>query len=336
MDDSALGTRDKRGNWRPNRPNQYAPVFIWPPKPREILKFVLGYPGYFLPWNLLFAFIVLGIWIYLTPDMETMKTLSADWILFILIRNSALTALWYGAFHFILYVKRTQGRSFKYDGKWPDEKKNDTFVFNSQLADNLFWTFAFGTPIWTGFEVTALWLYANELVPYVDPRENPVWFILLWMLIPLYRELHFYLIHRLIHWPPLYRTVHKVHHYNNNPTPWSAIAMHPVEQFLYFSGVVIYWVIPAHPIHSIFHLAHCMLASAPGHVGFDKVVAADDKLIDMPGYHHYLHHKFFECNYADGVVPFDRWFGTFHDGTRESEQRLMERLKRRNAGSASG
>jgi len=330
VDDSVYGTRNKRGDWKPKQPYEYAPVFIWPPRPVEFLRWLLWWPGYFLPWNILYAFIVLGIWIWLTPDMQTMTSPAPGWIAFILVRNATLTALWYGSFHFVLYIKRTQGLSFKYNGRWPGEK-NDAFLFRSQLADNLFWTFVFGIPIWTAFEVATLFLYANGLLPYLDPAEHPILFIGIWALIPLWREFHFYVIHRLIHWPPLYRTVHKVHHNSVNPTPWTGLAMHPVEQMLYFSGVVLYWVIPAHPIHSVYHLAHCMLASAPGHVGFDKVVLGEGNLIDMPGYDHYLHHKFFECNYSDGVVPYDKWFGTFHDGGEASEKRMLERFKRKAA-----
>ncbi|MCC5972957.1 MAG: sterol desaturase family protein [Rubellimicrobium sp.] len=331
MDDSAYGTRDKRGNWTPDKPYEYAPVFVWPPRPRAFLKFLLWMPGYFLPWNLLYALIVLAMWVWLTPPLEVMQTLAPGWILFLLARNAALSAIWYGGFHFWLYIRRAQQKAFKYNGKWPEEGNADAFLFKSQLADNLFWTFVFGIPIWTAFEVLGLWLYANGMIPWLDPREHPVWFVVIWMLIPLYREFHFYLIHRLIHWPPLYRTVHKVHHNSINPTPWSGLAMHPVEQLLYFSGVILYWVIPAHPIHTVYHLAHCMFASAPGHVGFDKVAVGDEGLIDMPGYDHYLHHKYFECNYSDGVVPYDKWFGTFHDGSPESEKRMMERFRRKKA-----
>jgi sterol desaturase/sphingolipid hydroxylase (fatty acid hydroxylase superfamily) len=330
MRDLAFGSRNKRGDWKPNEPYEYAPVFVWPPQPLKFLRWLLWMPGYFLPWNILYALIALGVWLYLTLDVETTKTLAPGWIVFVLLRNGALTTAWYGLFHFILYVKRTQDRNFKYNGKWPGEK-NASFLFSNQTIDNLVWTFAFGVPIWTAFEVTALYLYANELVPWLHPRQHPVWFVGLWMLIPLWRELHFYLMHRMIHWPLLYRTVHKYHHNSVNPTPWTGLAMHPVEHLLYFSGVVLYWFIPAHPVHSVFHLAHCMLASAPGHVGFDKVVVGKDNLIDMPGYDHYLHHKFFECNYADGVVPYDKWFRTFHDGSEESEKRMLERFKRKAA-----
>ncbi len=36
---------------------------------------------------------------------------------------------------------------------------------------------------------------------------------------------------------------------------------------------------------------------------------------DTHAYIHYLHHKHFEVVYGDGLVHFDKWFGTFHDGS---------------------
>jgi len=37
-------------------------------------------------------------------------------------------------------------------------------------------------------------------------------------------------------------------------------------------------------------------------------------------FYHHLHHRYFECNYGALEVPFDLWFGTFHDGTFETAQ----------------
>jgi sterol desaturase/sphingolipid hydroxylase (fatty acid hydroxylase superfamily) len=49
-------------------------------------------------------------------------------------------------------------------------------------------------------------------------------------------------------------------------------------------------------------------------------------------YFHYLHHKYFECNYGgDGPVNLDRAFGTFHDGTEESGRLMNERFMARAA-----
>ena len=45
--------------------------------------------------------------------------------------------------------------------------------------------------------------------------------------------------------------------------------------------------------------------------------------------HHYLHHKYFEVNYGDGLIPFDKWFGTWHDGSSEGDARMNARYEKR-------
>ena len=44
---------------------------------------------------------------------------------------------------------------------------------------------------------------------------------------------------------------------------------------------------------------------------------------------HYLHHKYFEVNYGDALIPLDHWFGTWHDGSPEGEAAMRERQRRR-------
>ncbi|MEZ2132375.1 MULTISPECIES: sterol desaturase family protein [unclassified Sinorhizobium] len=334
MDDTLYGKRNKRGDWAPFKLLEYPPVFVWPLQPLRFLKWFFGYPGYLMPWNVFYAVIGTLLWLYATPSFETMKTFSIGWIAYLLARNAALVLAFFGMFHMRLYIQRKQGTSFKYNAKWPSVG-NDAFLFKNQTVDNLIWTFASAVPLWTAFEAATLWAFANSIIPYVSFADHPVYCAIVMLLIPTFRDLHFYLIHRLIHWPPLYHTVHKLHHNNVNPGPWSGLAMHPVEHLLYFSGVLIHWIVPSNPVHAIFHLAHAGLAPAPGHVGFDKIVLGEDSAIDTHAYDHYLHHKYFECNYADGVIPLDKWFGTFHDGSAEGQERMdrrfMEQARRREA-----
>lgn len=325
MDDTLYGTRDKRGDWEPNKLLKYPPVFVWPAQPMAFLKWFFGYPGYLMPWNTVYAIVGTLLWFYATPSMETMKTFAPGWIAYLLVRNAALIFLFFGAFHLRLYMQKKQGTTFKYNARWPSTG-NSAFLFGNQTVDNVIWTFASAVPIWTAFEVLTLWAFANGIIPHVDFAEHPIYCAVVMLLIPAFRDLHFYLVHRLIHWPPLYHAVHKLHHNNVNPGPWSGLAMHPIEHLLYFSGVLIHWIVPSSPIHVLFHLTHTALAPAPGHAGFDKIVIAEDTAIDTHAYDHYLHHKFFECNYADGVIPLDKWFGTFHDGSREAEDRMNKRF----------
>lgn len=46
MDDLAFGSRNKRGDWTPNEPASTAPLFVFPPKPLALLKWI---PSYFFP-----------------------------------------------------------------------------------------------------------------------------------------------------------------------------------------------------------------------------------------------------------------------------------------------
>jgi len=61
------------------------------------------------------------------------------------------------------------------------------------------------------------------------------------------------------------------------------------------------------------------------------VVVGNEASMDTSYYAHYLHHKYFEVNYSDGMVPLDRWFGSFHDGTPEAHEAMKARRMRRSA-----
>ena len=176
-------------------------------------------------------------------------------------------------------------------------------------------------PLAKAYEVVTFWLYANGKIPYLDFQEHPVYFVLLFLLIPFWREFHFYLIHRLIHWKPLYNKVHYLHHYNINPGPWSGLAMHPVEHLLYFSVVLIHYVVPSHPLHFLFNSQHTALTPAPGHSGFEGKVF---KVLPFGSYFHYLHHRLFDCNYGESTIPMDKWFGIFEDGSKTQTEKQAE------------
>ena len=50
--------------------------------------------------------------------------------------------------------------------------------------------------------------------------------------------------------------------------------------------------------------------------------------LDAADFHHQLHHKFFECNYGTVDAPWDRWFGSYHDGSDEATARVREQRRR--------
>jgi hypothetical protein len=203
MDDALYGTRDERGDWKPLKLIQYPPVFVWPVQPAKFATWFLGYPGYILPWNLFYAAAGAVLWLYLTPSMETIKAFSAGWLSYLLVRNAVIVVLFFGYFHLRLYIRKRQGTSFKFNGKWPSTD-HSAFLFRTQVADNMIWTLGSAFPVWTAYEALTLWLFANGYIPSVSFEEHPITAppCCCWYGVARYS---LYVVHRLIHWPPLQR-----------------------------------------------------------------------------------------------------------------------------------
>ena len=326
MDDLAYGTRNKRGDWSPNQPLQYAPLFNLPPNPKAFLEWL---PHYFLPWNLLFALSAVAYWAWIILPVELMETLSWGWPLWLYAANVVATFLFYGAFELHLYVLKRQQRRFKYNGKFPSEQKSKAFWFENQNIDNILRTFLSGVTLWTAVEVLVLWAFANGYAPWLSFAEHPYYLAALALVVPIIHELHFFCIHRLIHTPFLYKRVHSVHHNSVNPSPWSSLSMHPVEHLLYFGTAFYHLIIPSNPVIALYQLHYAAFGAIPGHVGFDKIEVGGNGSVDSHAYAHYLHHKYFEVNYGDALIPLDRWFGTWHDVSREGEARMQARYRQR-------
>ena len=263
-------------------------------------------------------------WFVLQPDLARCATLEADWILAMLARNLCLMLAVAGGLHLYFYVFARQGSVRKY--MRDDLARSDPrFSWNSQTRDNLLWTLASGVPLWTAYEVAFMWAWANEAIPILEWRDNPIWFVLAFVFIALFNSTHFYFVHRLLHSGALYRAVHRVHHRNVNTGPWSGVSMHPVEHLVYFSSVLVHFIVASHPIHVFYHMQYLTLEAAAAHCGFDSLVARDRDRVSLGSFFHQLHHRHFDCNYGNGEVPWDKWLGTMHDGTKEGMRRLRAR-----------
>jgi sterol desaturase/sphingolipid hydroxylase (fatty acid hydroxylase superfamily) len=325
MDDLQFGKRNKRGDWAPNDALTIAPFYSFPPNPVKILKWLIGY---LLPWNVMFMASAYAFSTWLLPDIDTMKTLQWGWILQLLAINAIAIFLFYGAFELPLYIRRAQGNHFKYNAKFPGDAKSDVFWFGSQSIDSILRCFVTGVPIWTAYQVGIFYAFANGYMPWLTFADNFWYLLALGFLVPIWHEFHFFCIHRLIHTPFLYKWVHSVHHNSVNPSPWSSLSMHPVEQLLYFSSSLLYLIIPSNPVMALYQLHFAGFGAVVGHIGFDKIEVGSEGGFDTHAYSHYLHHKYFEVNYGDGSVPLDKLFGTFHDGTAEGEAIMEARFRK--------
>lgn len=327
MSDEAVAPEkaQQRQTWNHRGPVVFSPLLSWPPSPAAAIAAV-GKRWVTLSRNTLFLLFAVITYQYLLPDTSTMQSLSMGWILPVFLRNVFLLTLVAGGLHLYLFTFRGQGSKLKFDPKEQMET-GKRYSFQNQLYDNMFWSLASGATLWTAYEVLYLWGVANEVIPTFGFSEHPVLFVLWLLVLPLILSSHFYGIHRVLHWPPLYKSVHRLHHRNTHIGPWSGMSMHPVEHVFYLSSVLVHFIIPSHPIIVLVHLYTRTMAPAFSHAGFEKVLVKDSKLVDAADFHHQLHHRFFECNYGNVDTPWDRWFGSYHDGSDEATRELRKRQR---------
>jgi len=326
---SSAGPMSKEWYWHPDLPISTSPIFAWPPRPLAAIQWLVSY------WLALSSVVIelalaVAVWYWLQPEAAQMKSLSAGWIAQLYLRNLILLILVAGGLHLYFHVLRRQEQNLRFDTRG-FARKNRRFTLGNQVWDNIFWSIASGVTVWTAFEVLYFWAWANGLVPGLEFRENPVWFVAWFVLIPIWSSMHFYWIHRLIHFPLLYRLIHSLHHRNVVIGPWTGISMHPVEHLLYFSSVLIHFVVASHPVHVLFHLYLEGLNPAFSHSGYEGIEVKGNKLMKTGDFFHQLHHRYFECNYGTAEMPWDRWFGSFHDGTRAAHDRMRELQRKRQA-----
>ena len=319
-------TINPNSGWEPGK-LEYKPIFVWPPKPISFLKWLFSYPdGFIFPWAAIHFTITLLVYLYFLPTFDKFENFNIDWMSVIFIRNFIILFVYSGLWHLHLHINKSQNDQYRFNLKPLGVGKR--WLFGSQTRENMFWSLFSAVPIWTLYESFMLWCYANDymLFPMRDWLSNPLYFILLLVFIPLIQNIHFYFIHRLIHWKPLYNWIHYLHHRNVNVGPWSGLSMHPVEHLLYLSSILLHFVIPSHPLHFIYQGMHTTLGAQKGHSGYERLVvnSKTGKTIPGAGYFHYLHHKYFECNYGELTSPLDKWFGSFHDGTKKSYEKIFK------------
>ena len=145
---------------------------------------------------------------------------------------------------------------------------------------------------------------------------------------PAIQSFHFYWVHRTLHIPWIYKRVHSVHHRSVSIAPWSGFSMHPIEHLFYMSLLLVFFIIPAHPVHFLFMGFWLALATATSHSGYENIVLGEKAHLKIGTFHHQLHHRYFECNYGNTEMPWDNWFGSYHDGSVEATERVRKIRKK--------
>ena len=318
---TATRTRMERAQGYDPEPMDVPPLFQSPPRPVAMSVWFVS--KFLWPQALLWIGIAAIVYHWFTPPLSRFASLGVDDVGLLWLRNAVLMLVVIGGQHWWLHIRRAQGTEFKYERRWLATNRR-SFTFNNQTRDNMFWTLVSGGGIAALYEAIMFRLYATDSIPQLDA----LWAIGLMTLAVFWIEaVHFYVNHRLLHVDPIYQWAHALHHRNVNTGPWTGISMHPLEHLLYLSLPFVFLVIPGSPFIATFCLVYLTISPSPSHSGFDRFKIGDGASLHGGDYFHNLHHRYFEVNYGMLLLPLDKWFGTFHDGSAEAHEQMKGRRR---------
>jgi len=275
------------------------------PRPGWVRPLVTGTYLFFSP-NIIWLTIALTIYFLAPYDIQAAKTLdNMDWIFNRFWINFVVTFGYYGFWRCTLDIFGWSSRPFN----------PQRLIGLAKVLHNMFYSFL-GVIQYTAWEAIFLHCYATGRLPFLNNQQvvssfpNIAIFVLSFFFVPLFRGVHFYFSHRFIHIRALYKHIHAVHHRNTDIEPFAGLSMHPIEHLYYFSCLGPSLLILGSPFLLLWNGIHLLLSPGAGHSGWEDALQSNQ--------YHYLHHRFFECNYGDSGTPYDKIFGTFRDKLKES------------------
>lgn len=166
------------------------------------------------------------------------------------------------------------------------------------------------------FSICLQRLHYAQIYHRIDVHGWPYFFFSIAAMIVLH-DTWFYWTHRLMHWRPLFKVAHRVHHLSHNPTPWAAFSFHPIEALIEaMIYPVIILVLPVHPLAALAWLLYMTTLNVGGHLGFELFPKgfAHHWLFcwHNTSVHHNMHHSHVHCNYGLYFNVWDRLMGTNH------------------------
>jgi len=143
-------------------------------------------------------------------------------------------------------------------------------------------------------------------------------------------DTYFYWIHRLMHLPAFYRTVHLIHHKSTNPSPWTAYAFHPLEAVLEAGIIpVIAFTLPVHIEALGWFFLFQFIYNVYGHLGYELYpkkfnLAWIGRYVNTTVAHN-VHHKHFTGNYGLNTLVWNRLMGTVNKNYDQVYKETTER-----------
>lgn len=271
-----------------------------------------------------FLLIAIGVRAFFSPAPERCVEFRADWIFEIRLRNVRLPSVVAGGPRLRLYAFRGQGDDTRHDGR-ACPATNENFPFGDQLRENVFWSLTTGAAVWTACEALPMRACANGPRTMISLDDDPVRFVPPILIVPYRAGFRFYARRRLMHRPPLFEHVHRHHHENVNPGPWSGLSRHAVD----FGDRLIFLVVPSHPVHAVFNPPFHGVGAPSFHTGHDGARPWKGRKPRIGDFLHHPHHRRHDRDDDACDAPWDRLFGGFHAGAEEGDRLIAARCRAR-------
>lgn len=237
--------------------------------------------------------------VYLTGNKNYLVIL-----LVIFLRYLILAAIAY-LIYYVVMKKRWQFKKIQL--KFPSLKD-----YSREIMYSIFTAFIFAG---VGYIVFATPIARFTKVYYDIHEYSTGYFYLSIFMIILSHDTYFYWTHRIMHRKSIYKIVHRVHHLSVNPSPWAAMAFHPIEAVIE-AGIIVFvaFLFPVHPLAIGIFLLFMMLYNVYGHLGYELYPQGFSrtwigKWINT-SVNHNLHHQHFNGNYGLYFLFWDRFMNT--------------------------
>ena len=171
---------------------------------------------------------------------------------------------------------------------------------------------------------------ASPLSPWIHIRWDLAWpevprialevFVLFWAY-----EIYYFLVHRIMHYPRLFRHVHSVHHRSRFPTPFTQTSVNIAEAIIFYSFYVVILFGPFHILSLLLIGLDIKLASLTQHLGHEFFprwmrVTPVVRYLNSTRFHQLHHSHSLKRNYGFQTSVLDRVFGTIDAAYLEYER----------------
>ena len=172
-------------------------------------------------------------------------------------------------------------------------------------------------PVMAVFTAPLFWLEVQGHSRIYDTTaEGPgMWYnYLQFPLFIMFTDFWIYWIHRGLHHPLVYKTLHKPHHKWIMPTPFASHAFHPVDGF---AQSIPYHVFPfIFPLQKFAYVLLFVFINVWTVLIHDGEYVADSPIVNGAACHT-LHHLYFNYNYGQFTTISDRIFGSYRRPNQE-------------------